>query len=798
MKNFSRRLAISSVVPHSASRLVEISLGVALVLSCAVVVFFSQVVSRAQSSSVQSKVSTVSARPSGTGTIVSIAADSPLSRTQNWWDAEGYHLVFPNTVPAESLKAARGVRVRRVGTSMEVLLQTKPGSKVSLEPDGNLVNLVIDKALETRPLTGEDQDGFRASGDSSGETHTAGNLSAPTERKSELPPEPFPRQLNFTPADAKNSAVGIVAEDDGLAASIFSGTSVFVLMALGLFGLLVSRKFSTPDTVLYPAETYLADDDIEWEDVTEEPILDMHDTKHAEPRSSLVKSGPATPTNGSSRQPAVRIPVAGPTSLYGAYRIDQEVSKLILGEPHRADVLASRAIDDRRAIENSLMKGLNSFDLDEAAERRARQALEEYGFVARQCALLLLAPDPFDRTSAARCLGEIKSEDALPFLLESLHDPESIVRNQAVLSIGELKHPSAIGALLDIARTCPDVSSALLSRTLSACSVEGLDFFDVMSPDLAQLGIGRDMSVIEQITHLEPSDFVEELPESCDDEELAQALSSLDHNDAQERSEALKTLAQFRCQSSVAAISRVARHDPEPNIRAIAVASLGSIDHESVFPVILISMVDDTREVRASAARALNRLCVDRADAYVRVIETGDEEMIREVAQACVQAGIVSQNLDRLASSDYRQAYETFSLICLLAKANMNEPVLNAITEHSNLDVSIKAVHLLGSTGQPGSVEKLRQLAARGDLDHEVKTAVDGVLHKLEQAKPKEDDQVEAGEANGELSVDSSEVETTDDDAGSEMPMDLLQPSEPEHVPLSGREIELKRDQLEL
>ena len=190
------------------------------------------------------------------------------------------------------------------------------------------------------------------------------------------------------------------------------------------------------------------------------------------------------------------MPVAGPTTLYGAYRIDQEVGKLVLGQPHRMDVLASRAMDDRRAIETSLIKGVNSPDLDESARRRAREALEEYGFVARQCATLLLAPDAFERTSAARCLGEIKSEAALPFLLEGLYDSESIVRNQAVVSIGELKLPSAIGALLDMARTHPDVPSALLSRTLSACSVEGLDFFDAVIPEPSQLGMGHDVSII--------------------------------------------------------------------------------------------------------------------------------------------------------------------------------------------------------------------------------------------------------------------------------------------------------------
>ena len=50
------------------------------------------------------------------------------------------------------------------------------------------------------------------------------------------------------------------------------------------------------------------------------------------------------------------------TSAFGAYRIDQEVGKLVLGKPHRMDVMASRVPDDRRAIEASLVKALSASD----------------------------------------------------------------------------------------------------------------------------------------------------------------------------------------------------------------------------------------------------------------------------------------------------------------------------------------------------------------------------------------------------------------------------------------------------
>lgn len=805
------RFAAFSVVKKTALRLVEFRLafrlGAALALSLAAIGAVPQLVSQAQSSNVTSKVSSVSARPSANGMVVSIAADSPLTRTQNWQDSEGYHLVFPNTEPVGSLKVASGVRVRRVGTSLEVLLQTKPGSRVSVQPEGNNLYLVVER-LEARSLEGdsghqpnsfEQQQPFQDSQQSrqTFDSSSAGTWSPAVGPTSDLPPEPFPKQTDSS--KSAGSRVGLQDEDEGLAASVFSGTSVFLIMTLGLFGLIVSRKLRSRDAVVHTAETSLSDE-IDWEDQlslgTESGVNGAHKSD-SRSSSSLVKSGASVSSNGGSRQPVVRTQVAGPTSLYGAYRIDQEVGKLLLGQPHRMDVLGSRAVDDRRAIETSLIKGVNSFDLEESARRRAREALEEYGFVARQCAALLLSPDPFDRTSAARCLGEIKSEAALPFLLEGLYDPESIVRNQAVVSIGELKLPSAIGALLDIARTHPDVPSALLTRTLSACSVEGLDFFDASIPGSAQLGMGHDLSVVEQITHLEPASSVEELPASCDDEELAQALTQLESSDVKERSEALKTLAQFRVQSSVAAIAHVARHDSEPNTRSMAIASLGSIDHESVFPTILISMADDTREVRASAARALNRLSFDRADAYVRVIETSDEETIRNVAQACIQAGIVSQNLDRLASSDHRQAYETFSLICLLSKADMDEPILNAVADHLNLDVSLKALHLLASTGQPGTIEKLEQLSLRDGLREEVKTALLVAMYKLDQEKLLEVGRVETTEADNEPNFESYEVESVQDHAGSGLPLEFMPASEPENNSDVEAEAESKLEELD-
>jgi HEAT repeat protein len=796
MKNFFNLKRYSSLLGRAGTMPFIFKLVPALSMFIAITIV-ALLVSQAQKLDVPAKVSNVSAQPSSTGTVVSIAADSSLGRAQTWQDNEGYHIVLPNTVSTVTLKATRGVKVRPVGHSLEVLLQTKPGARVNLQSANNQLRIEIDGKLaprsadydsyvepsltnERRPLEGpvypqpkrQQSEQLKLASPiqdlspSSRPVETSSTYAGSSSSSATSPSVPLISSNQITQPDtapvpeAQASEITVQPEDDGFLASVFSGTGVFVVITLGLFGLLVSRKLRSRQDLSQTVKTQLSDEDDRFEDQIAAGTSIQGRNAAGEVSTSLVRSGGSASGNGTSRQAIAHMPVSGPTSLYGAYRIDQEVSKLILGQPHRIDVLASRAADDRRAIETSLIKGVNSSEADDDARRRAREALNEYGFVARQCAALLLAPDAFDRTTAARSLGEIKSAAALPFLLEALYDSESIVRNQAVVSIGELKLPAAIGALLDMARKHPDVPSALLSRTLSACSVEGLDFFDTVLSEPSQLGAGA-ANIVDEITHLEPTSTVEDLPASCHDQQLEQALASLNGDDVQERSEALKVLGQFRVQSAVKALAQLARHDSEPNIRSLAIAALGSINHESVFPAVLIGMADETREVRAAAARSLNRLSFDRADAYVRVLETSDDETILNVAKACIQAGIVSQNLDRLANSDHRQAYETFSLICLLAKAKMNEPVLDAIAEHRNMDVRLKSAHLLACAGEPEIFEQLRQLAIRDGIGEEVKTALLEAMYKLDQAKLKEDEPV------GVMAVDSqSELEASEEEAG--------------------------------
>ncbi|MCA1591467.1 MAG: HEAT repeat domain-containing protein [Acidobacteria bacterium] len=348
-------------------------------------------------------------------------------------------------------------------------------------------------------------------------------------------------------------------------------------------------------------------------------------------------------------------------------------------------------------------------------------ALEDYGFVARQCATLLLATNGYERISAARSLGEMRSAQALPFLTEALYDGDALVRTEAVQSLGALGLPSAIGALLDIARRHTDIPSTILGPALTACSVESLEFGYGASPE-SRIFAGGEFT--GEIRGLEPVESFEQLPEWLEDVSLQVALDMMASDDVVTRVAGAQGLAQFQVRRAVEALSAAAVRDADIAVRAAAVTSLGVIDHETVFAPVLIAMADDAREVRAASARALSRLSFERADAYVRVIQTSDTATLREVAHACVKTGLAAQAVNRLANEDRRQAYESFSLLSLVLKAGEAGPVLDAVENHRDLNVQLAAIRLLGLSQLPEALQQLRRLAENRGIPEKVRAAI--------------------------------------------------------------------------
>src|SRR5882672_3053555 len=166
---------------------------------------------------------------------------------------------------------------------------------------------------------------------------------------------------------AQAALQGAAADDSSFISSPYTVTIILVLL---LVGLIVYKKRSAHG---------------KWSDVTAEPVKSPTPTVRAEPpplTNASVRSEPATlaERRAAPRTPVIEgaqvwekpHPVEAEPSVYVAYRVDQEVGKLVLGKPHRMDVMASRASEDRRAIEASLVKALDSSDITEEGRHRAQ------------------------------------------------------------------------------------------------------------------------------------------------------------------------------------------------------------------------------------------------------------------------------------------------------------------------------------------------------------------------------------------------------------------------------------------
>ncbi len=739
------------------------------------------------------KVTDVTSRKTGDGTVVTVSADAPLNRTQTWQDEEGFHMSLPGASQGSLKGLPRGVIVRNLGKTLEVVIAVKPGTGVTVDPQSNRLNLIVKGNVDSaqggthlepparaasvqeragQPLDFESpvqqQRGRRplAEKNSPSSTTTGGaanaltsNATTPTETAApalptDAAPSASPEQTvpasapaNPPTAAATDTAASGEQSEGGIFSYLFSITGIMVMLLLGVVVLvLVRRRQASQGWVDVSDEKGNLKEKADRVNSSESLAVVQEIPKKERRKSARRQSDQAlVKANVSSNQEAMPIldgamekrsalPVQ--PALYGAYRVDQEVGKLILGQAHRMDVLSSRAPDDRRAIETSLLKAMNAPESGDEGRRRASEALEEYGFVARQCASLLLAHNAYDRASSARALGAVGSKASLPFLLEALYDTELIVRTEAVTSLGTLKIPSAIGALLDMARRHPEMPASLLSNALTACSVECFDFFDVSSSDRMLLDAGDGDAFGGEITHLDSAAAVEELPEWFEDEELSESLARLQDTDVEARAAAARRLAQFHVQRAVVALTSLAANDPESVVRSAAVTSLGEIEHESVFAPVLMAFADEAREVRAAAARSLSRMNFGRAEGYVRLIETADEETLRRVASACIKAGMVGQAIDRVVSEDRRLAYEAFSLLSLLAKANETEPLMDAISNHPEQSVRLSLVRLLGSTGQPEVATQFRYLAVRDGIPEHISAALMEVVYKIDQAQP--------------------------------------------------------------
>jgi hypothetical protein len=218
------------------------------------------------------------------------------------------------------------------------------------------------------------------------------------------------------------------------------------------------------------------------------------------------------------------------------------------------------------------------------------------------------------------------------------------------------------------------------------------------------------------------------------DEALMSAIEQVQEEyeeDEEIRDLSLRILAAFKTRNSIDALSQIALYDLSSGLRSKAVGTLTEFDHDSVFEPILLACADPTREVRAAAARGLFRLSFDRADAWTRIAETNDEFKMRASARAAVEADLVKRSFERLVHTDFKSAYEAFTLIALLLRAGEAGEVFEALASHRDMNVRKAILHIIKITKEPNALDGLYLLLEKNTLPDELQKEVDEVIQEI-------------------------------------------------------------------
>jgi hypothetical protein len=152
----------------------------------------------------------------------------------------------------------------------------------------------------------------------------------------------------------------------------------------------------------------------------------------------------------------------------------------------------------------------------------------------------------------------------------------------------------------------------------------------------------------------------------------------------------------------------------------------------SPFEQIARSLDDPSPEVREKTVRELYELDPDQAATLVNdALRDGSPEERRRIGTALADSGLLYEAIDDLKAENHESCYGAFSLLFLVAKAGVVEPLLTVIEKHPSLDLSLALIRLLASSGEPEVDTAFRRLAANASLAPEVRRVVAESLNQL-------------------------------------------------------------------
>jgi hypothetical protein len=152
----------------------------------------------------------------------------------------------------------------------------------------------------------------------------------------------------------------------------------------------------------------------------------------------------------------------------------------------------------------------------------------------------------------------------------------------------------------------------------------------------------------------------------------------------------------------------------------------------SPFEQIAELLDDPSAEVREKAVRDLYETDPDQAATLVNnALRDGTPEERRRIGSALADSGLLYEAIDDLMAENHESCYGAFSLLFLVAKAGVVEPLSSVIEQHPSLDLSLAVIRLLASSGEPQVAETLQRLSLNPSLPPELQSAAADAVTQL-------------------------------------------------------------------
>jgi HEAT repeat protein len=141
---------------------------------------------------------------------------------------------------------------------------------------------------------------------------------------------------------------------------------------------------------------------------------------------------------------------------------------------------------------------------------------------------------------------------------------------------------------------------------------------------------------------------------------------------------------------------------------------------------------DPSPSVREKAVRDLYEIDPDRAATHVNeALRGGSPEERRRIGSALADSGLLYEAIDDLMAENHENCYSAFSLLFLVAKAGVVEPLSSVIEKHPSLDLSLAVIRLLASSGEREVALTLQRVASNMALAPELRSAAAESIQQL-------------------------------------------------------------------